>query len=54
MKLFSKIAIVEYLNGLLNNASLLLEHEAQVESALRLYQNHAVDFSDCRISHLES
>lgn len=51
---YSKAATVEFLNGLLNNASLVLEHEAQVESAFRLFQSHAADFSACLISALNA
>lgn len=47
---YRKPDLLRFLNDVLGNASLVIEDEPEVESALYLYQQGAADFADCLIA----
>ena len=47
---YRKPDLLRFLNDVLGNASLVIENESEVESALFLYQQGAADFADCLIA----
>ncbi|OGA45777.1 MAG: hypothetical protein A3F74_08480 [Betaproteobacteria bacterium RIFCSPLOWO2_12_FULL_62_58] len=47
---YRKPDLLRFLNDVLGNASLVIENESEVESALYLYQQEAADFADCLIA----
>lgn len=47
---FRKPELLRYLNDILGNAGLVIEADAEVESALFLYQHGGADFADCLIA----
>ncbi len=47
---YRKPELLRFLNDVLGNAGLAIGDEAEVESALYLYQQGAADFADCLIA----
>jgi predicted nucleic-acid-binding protein len=46
---YRKPDLLRFLNKILGNAGLVIEADAQVETALFLYQHGSADFADCLI-----
>ena len=47
---YRKPELLRFLNGILGNAGLVIEADAEVEAALFLYQHGGADFADCLIA----